>query len=386
MNYRELISLKRRRADIFSNAEPSWGALADKPFGNIHTGSDTLTWDGNTEGRYSFVYTGLTFVHVSNSTPAVSELQGAKVLVGYGVSESDYTIPAVNINILGDVIHIAGEPQMVVALTDNAKFYNKIIEKAGLYFSTTFGKTPVTYATLTISGYDGFPADKPIDAKYLPEGYPSYDPVGGRNLVYEWSGTLERNSSSGTYMLDIANTNKKLLTIGTTYAVTFGGKEFICVCGKNKAQNPCLGTQTLRPRAETEPFYINVNTRSGVIHVEADTGTYASTAKVTFSISEIVPLTVPIDEKFLPDSVKGGGGGITYLYAEGNRLYTDIDRTEEVEYVDDFWLDQLDLGRMVIIRDVENDYSPNLLTNAGGMVAYCGNKVFYSQGYMGEPS
>lgn len=81
----------------------------------------------------------------------------------------------------------------------------------------------------------------------------------------------------------------------------------------------------------------------------------------------------------------GGGGGITYLYAEGNRLYTDIDRTEEVEYVDDFWRDQLDLGRMVIIQDVEDDFSPNLLTSAGGRVAYCGNKVFYSQGYMGDP-
>lgn len=220
----------------------------------------------------------------------------------------------------------------------------------------------------------------PISYDYMPEGYPKFYP---NNVVFYHAGGSDGTALGGGWY-DIFNVNEAggSLVVGDTYIVTFNGVDYQCVCDTHYSK-PCLGNKYIfRGQKDTgEPFYMQEFSGTIQVYLPRD-GAMA----FTYTVKKEEPLVIPMDEKFLPDSVKGGGGGITYLYAEGNRLYTDIDRTEEVEYVDDFWLDQLDLGRMVIIRDVENDYSPNLLTNAGGMVAYCGNKVFYSQGYMGEPS
>ena len=134
--------------------------------GILPTGSNTLIWNGDTEGRYSFK-SGPTFVHVSDSIPEVSDLKGAKVLVNYGESEYEGTISPGNI--IDDVIHISGGLQIIVALKDNAKFYNQVIEKAGVYFSAQFAyNDTVTGVTLTTPNYTGFPSIKKIDEKFLP--------------------------------------------------------------------------------------------------------------------------------------------------------------------------------------------------------------------------
>lgn len=144
----------------------SWNDLEDKPFGEFP--SDTLTWDGNTDGMVSFVdeYEGGTFYKVSDADLAsvdfemsVTEHYAGGEIFTYG-SESlivpDY------------------EPYFAIADMDGNDCVIFIQEagvrgapEVGLYFRKNDDGAYVQ--SFAIPGVDYFTATKKIDAKYLPD-------------------------------------------------------------------------------------------------------------------------------------------------------------------------------------------------------------------------
>ena len=147
----------------------SWNDLTDKPFGESHTGGDTLTWDGNTEGlvEVNLEMPGMLHYKVSDavlSAADVSAESGSSIALSNGQT---YSFTA------ADIIFDSG-------IGMHSAFYFISVDTSaaamlGCETGTYLMKTPggeAYVSSLTIHGYTGFPAVKTIDPKFLPEGYP----------------------------------------------------------------------------------------------------------------------------------------------------------------------------------------------------------------------
>lgn len=159
-------AVKRLQADKVGAT--SWNDLKDKPFGETTVKGDTLTWDGNTEGRTVVDMGGYPLVHVSDAVVTAKDVSNgySMEIVPDGVREfpSDFVQEiADNVLLLNDEIFL------ICCSADNCEVsaIGLVFPKRGVYFMG--GEYSIK--SLTIPGYNGFETTtiQPIDTKYLPE-------------------------------------------------------------------------------------------------------------------------------------------------------------------------------------------------------------------------
>jgi hypothetical protein len=152
----------------------SFNDLEDKPFYEETTTvqSDTLTWDGNTEGLLAVdTGMGVVFYRVSDATISIDDFaNGASYTVSNGTSGSTTYEEMLQYGVFENIILVANCGAFVEV--DNCKFeqMNLTFPKAGFYIMAA-GNDYLT--SLTIPGYTGFVTTetvvKTLDSKFLPE-------------------------------------------------------------------------------------------------------------------------------------------------------------------------------------------------------------------------
>lgn len=148
---------------------PTWIAAVEPLFGELSTGSDTLTWDGNREGlvraddydQYLISTSAPTLDDFENGASNTKLTSGNQSTTNLGMGTAIYEA--------GDGCIVVGNS--VVALKDGATMGGTTYPKKGTYF-TWIGNDSYTMS-LTINGYNGFPTTKLLDEKYLPESVES---------------------------------------------------------------------------------------------------------------------------------------------------------------------------------------------------------------------
>lgn len=145
----------------------------DTAFGEITVMSDTLTWDGNTEGYKVEVDNGdgtyFYYYHVSDATPTLDDfvngMSYTMVVDGAGETTESVEYSADSfMDVGGGALMI---PFGAVIPTDNHSDSGITFEKKGCYFMVTDSAKVIS---ATINGYTGFETTevKTIDPKYLP--------------------------------------------------------------------------------------------------------------------------------------------------------------------------------------------------------------------------
>ena len=141
----------------------SWDDIEGKLFEVV--GFDTLTWDGNTEGRYRVTINNIPYYLVSEATPTATDMaNGLKITDSHG---SVMELPFEDVAQVLDNGIIASELFFVIP-QDNCDFNGITFGKQGLYMMWGEGNNNVT--AITINGYTGFTQEK-IKKEYLPEDY-----------------------------------------------------------------------------------------------------------------------------------------------------------------------------------------------------------------------
>lgn len=152
--------------NIECSGESSGGgsSKADSAFDLIR--SDTLTWNGDTEGKVVAVNTvdpSLSYVRVSSLIPTLAELQKGGSYATTGADGIPYEQPFTSENIVdSDTLINCFDGYVLIAKEDGASFVdeytNCALPKAGIYYAY-FGAEGYT-SKLTITDYTGFA--KPI--------------------------------------------------------------------------------------------------------------------------------------------------------------------------------------------------------------------------------
>lgn len=147
---------------------------------------------------------------------------------------------------------------------------------------------------------------KPLTYDYMPEGYPYVDPVGGKEFIYSVSGKVNRNYSigNGSYSTDLMT---EPLILNETYIVTFDGVDYESVCLPDMFDDVFLGNRRACGRTGVSydddpdvPFCVcSSDDRITAYAYNPQNGQVS-----TCTINKAIPVAVPMDEKFLPDSVK----------------------------------------------------------------------------------
>jgi hypothetical protein len=178
----------RKNIGAISASDVDWNTMLNKPFGDMPTGGDTLTWDGNTEGLLAVTAANRfgevrTFYKVSDAFPTWGDIlqgdftevvcrvkKGSETLAEFQSEEEmtamvddclrelgvadDYTVDE-----RGKIAVIINE--IVCVMEDNYTHGNFVFPEKGTYFSTN-----VDY--LWFRGCTSFPSAKLMDEKYLP--------------------------------------------------------------------------------------------------------------------------------------------------------------------------------------------------------------------------
>ena len=152
-----------------SGGVSSWNDLTDKPFGEEVVYGDTLTWDGNMEGKTTVEVAlddGMLYlVKVSDVVPTIDDLSNGVTATVSGMGSME--IPAEE-TMTGDGYINAGNAMFVVSTP------NTTVEEIGLTFAETgtyfMSQDGMYISELTINGYTGLEATETvkIPAKYMP--------------------------------------------------------------------------------------------------------------------------------------------------------------------------------------------------------------------------
>lgn len=199
----------------FVDENVSWNTLKDKPFGEVETGGNTLTWDGNITGRVSVSVVssdGVEFVmcKVSDALPTMENFNNGCLIVGdigYGFqitfaypNQSIFQTEAGLITIEGYGIWIVPEDNFHY-VDDYCDF---ILPEKGVYFYKSSYEGPeYYYSTFGIPGYNEFTLSQPnikqLDEKYLPEHNHTWDDIIDKPFgeVTTGSETLTWNGEGG---------------------------------------------------------------------------------------------------------------------------------------------------------------------------------------------
>lgn len=143
--------------------DPDWERMENKPFEDLPTGGDTLTWDGNTEG---LEVCNERMYRVSDVVPSLDDLKkGITVsLMAPGgtirsieVPESDVVERFDGFYSVRNVVYVITETAAVTKGTPSGTYF--------MYGSNISMST----ISLTIPGYTGFPMTKKIEEKFIPD-------------------------------------------------------------------------------------------------------------------------------------------------------------------------------------------------------------------------
>lgn len=178
-----------------SNGVAKW---EDKPFGDMSTFSDTLTWDGTIGERY----TVSTFVHMSDVAPSVEDFSnGCRIIWTDGTETNVTEYSAEEINSKLDLENLQNgvfcdvNRNFVVVLQEGGTAFNYTFEKKGVYLNPDDPWYPESF---TVNGFYGFKREeyKTIDPKYLP------DMGGGAGLAVRIFIPEDALDASGTCTFD----------------------------------------------------------------------------------------------------------------------------------------------------------------------------------------
>lgn len=216
-----------------SGGVSSWNDLTDKPFGETIVQGDTMTWDGNTEGRVVVDLTEqmgvpIRYVHISDTVPTLADFVNGSVetsLVDGELNTIELTSEEISSRHTGNAIAL---DSFSVVLVDNAMVdvdvlgITIIFPKAGVYASevdtSSLGGMKVQSYSLQIPGYTGFTKTeiKPIDTKYLPGAVVLYADDG---LTRLYSSADTSNESNRTTLAEL----KDMVLAGRVISVLCGG-------------------------------------------------------------------------------------------------------------------------------------------------------------------
>lgn len=153
----------------------SWNDLTDKPFGETTVKGDTLTWDGNTEGRVLLEDVAdamemSKICHISDEVITLEQLKnGLRYEIVYKMDTDPYILELSYEELAelqaGDTIVFEGN---IFVAKDNTTIFGFTFPKAGIYMC--WDDEEFAQASLTIPGYTGFTTTvvKPLDEQYMP--------------------------------------------------------------------------------------------------------------------------------------------------------------------------------------------------------------------------
>lgn len=300
-----------------SGGASSWNDLKDKPV--VFEPSDTLTWDGNTEGLVSVDLSGgagAAFAYrLSESAPSLAELKmgGASATDNNGTS---MTFPFDDAADVGGGIIACGGSLFCVVPNDNSAFNGVTFPVKGFYTLAANVKECV----ITIPGYTGFVTEK-LDPAYLPKHTHSWndladkpfgDTVVKRTIIAETEMTGEL--SDGAYVVGLDATafsgeeERMVIEVdGVKYDRAVDTSMGVCMFGNLSIAGGEADTG--------EPFCVMVMVaptyQSALI-------AFSDANQHTVSISEAE--TKKIDKVYIPTAVREfySEAGETYLYTDKN--------------------------------------------------------------------
>lgn len=144
-------------AFVTENITHNWADIQNKPF--ITVDSDTLEWDGNTEGLSNF---NDVYFKVSDATPSMTDFANGAVLT-YNDGRI-FEVPAAL---------ISGDSEMVEVGSAIVIYSEDLSVPPGTYFSCANG---AYVSSITIPGYTGFTTEK-IDEKLIPNTIARVDDI-----------------------------------------------------------------------------------------------------------------------------------------------------------------------------------------------------------------
>lgn len=193
--------------------------LKNKPFGEVETGSDTVTWDGVTDG--------LVYVDISgNATTLLCCVCDAQINMNDLSSGFSFTVQGIGTDASNTFEFDASVVQEITAgvllfpdmlglsVPEGAvgvELDGIVFPEAGIYFLIQPSTQYVS--SMTIHGYTGFPSTKQLDLKYVKE-----------TVFYVKEGDIENYSdSSVNYLYTDLQFNKKATRDELTMALRRGG-------------------------------------------------------------------------------------------------------------------------------------------------------------------
>ena len=160
--------------DEAGNVALKYDYVVDRPFGEITVMGDTLTWDGDIEGRAVF---NDSFYHISDACPAMADLENGFSFDLSNGKSFDNSSDGVTVRDLGD-----GAYAICVSFFPAIGFNPVAMENTPVgTYAMSDGDVYVT--RFTVNGYKGFETVviKPIDKKYLPAGGMAVVDLGAEN-------------------------------------------------------------------------------------------------------------------------------------------------------------------------------------------------------------
>lgn len=206
------------KADI--NHTHNWNDLKDKPFGETTTYGDTLTWDGNTEGRYMVDMDGFPLYLISEVTPTATDMAN-----GLKFTDMHGSVMELPFEDVAQVLNngIIDSELFLVIPQDNCDFNGITFGKQGLYMGWGEGLNNVT--AITINGYTGFEMETtaPLPNKYLD----IIETVGGDTLT--WDGDMNGlefvEGDDGVTLYKISDTAPTLAELQQGCVLTVDGEQ-----------------------------------------------------------------------------------------------------------------------------------------------------------------
>jgi hypothetical protein len=206
----------------FGGADTYTVAHEWKHLGESETGGDTLTWYGNSDGKFVIdVGDGITTLTKISDVVLTPE-DCANGLEIWGTAQADNSVIPLKI--------LSGEEaqeffydgcgifeSIILVPHDNFESEGFVFPKKGIYAIKIDDAVEGIYtSSLTINGYTGFPMVKPIDTKYLPKA-----------LQFGVSETvLIDNQTMEVIDGETAIAESGILKVGTTYKVVLNGVEY----------------------------------------------------------------------------------------------------------------------------------------------------------------
>lgn len=292
-----------------SGGVSSWNDLTDKPFDEKTTTvqGDTLTWDGNTEGKEIFNLGEASWVKVSDAVPSPDEFKGA-----YGTAfsneygndtyeyDAEYVESAISRMPVDSLFFL---DYTMVVYAGNTDIDGISLPSSGTYFkSVNDGDYALHTASLTIPGYTGFVTTETvvqtIDPKFLPEGYPRAVKA---ELLPEITAAVDPDNDYMGMLPDVVD-----VQVGQTYTVRWNGKDYICTAQAFDMDGllmSALGDLGLMTGGEStgEPFAIVLIDAATAALAGVGVQVYALDGSTTATFSITGEVVDTLDAKFLPN-------------------------------------------------------------------------------------